>query len=421
MNSSPSKRSLIISAPGKVILHGEHAVVYGKVALAVSLNLRTFVELNATDECMIHLDLPDIQLCKSWNPDDINKTFGSTREGNLLHPSPPTPEELTSLKDFGGISEDCTVKDLAVISFLYLYTGIVLHTRKSDLPSLTLRVVSKLPTGAGLGSSAAFSVCLAASLLTYTGVVQTDNDGSGGYYESWNQEQLKLINKWAFEAERIIHGTPSGIDNSISTYGGAIHFQKVTDQDGKITPHIVPLERVPLLRILLVNTKVPRSTKTMVANVRSKYEQFPEIIAPVLDSIEAIATRCQSLFSKMAKDQSHEIIQELEELIDINQHHLAVLGVSHDALEQVCRISSKYKLHSKLTGAGGGGCAVTLLRQDTQESTINAIQQELQVLGFECLPTTIGGRGVTRHTDIHQEMCDNPNSSGIPTTFQRVL
>lgn len=58
-----------------------------------------------------------------------------------------------------------------------------------------------------------------------------------------------LVNKWAFAGEKVIHGTPSGIDNSVSAYGGALHFVKGHQP--------VELSAVPRLRILLVNTKVP--------------------------------------------------------------------------------------------------------------------------------------------------------------------
>uniref|UniRef100_A0A8B9GUL8 GHMP kinase C-terminal domain-containing protein n=1 Tax=Astyanax mexicanus TaxID=7994 RepID=A0A8B9GUL8_ASTMX len=50
------------------------------------------------------------------------------------------------------------------------------------------------------------------------------------------------------------------------------------------------------------------------------------------------------------------------DLIDINQHHLNVMGVGHPSLDTLCRVTLAHGLHSKLTGAGGGGCGITLLR-----------------------------------------------------------
>lgn len=77
-------------------------------------------------------------------------------------------------------------------------------------------VSSNLPTSAGLGSSAAFAVTLVSSLLTLSGKIRQSGDKS---FNVWPAEDLKLINSWAFIAEKIIHGNPSGVDNSVSTFG----------------------------------------------------------------------------------------------------------------------------------------------------------------------------------------------------------
>ena len=129
-----------------------------------------------------------------------------------------------------------------------------------ELPGLYVTVLSVLPAGAGLGSSAAYSVCLAAAFLTNSGTIESVKldstvsvvqqaigsevkDVSNITAESlpsivvrklkdanvdiaspphsccWKKEDLDLINRWGLHAEKLIHGTPSGIDNSISTFG----------------------------------------------------------------------------------------------------------------------------------------------------------------------------------------------------------
>lgn len=50
----------------------------------------------------------------------------------------------------------------------------------------------------------------------------------------------------------------------------------------------------------------------------------------------------------------------------MNQHHLNALGVGHTSLDQLCQVTMAHGLHSKLTGAGGGGCGITLLRPGTR-------------------------------------------------------
>lgn len=78
-------------------------------------------------------------------------------------------------------------------------------------------VTSELPLGSGLGSSASFCVALAAALLAFTDAVSVDLNQQG--WQSFEEKQLGLVNKWAFEGEKIIHGKPSGIDNTVSAYG----------------------------------------------------------------------------------------------------------------------------------------------------------------------------------------------------------
>ncbi|NXA37398.1 KIME kinase, partial [Eudromia elegans] len=256
-----------------------------------------------------------------------------------------------------------------------------------DIPSVDIVVWSELPTGAGLGSSAAYSVCVAAALLAACGAIACPpTDGASP--ARWTEEELSLINSWAFQGERVIHGNPSGVDNAVGTWGGALRYQS-----GKITS----LKRVPTLRILLTNTNVPRSTKVLVAGVKDKILKFPAIMNPVLDSINAISEECQSVLEAMPGNPSPEYYPVLEELFDINQHHLNVLGVGHPCLDRLCRVTASHGLHSKLTGAGGGGCGVTLLRPDTSPPAVEAAKRDLRACGFECWETSIGAPGVSLH------------------------
>ena len=78
-------------------------------------------------------------------------------------------------------------------------------------------ITSELPLGSGLGSSAAFCVALSAALLALSGSVNVDREHHGWMVHK--EDELDLLNKWAFEGEKIIHGKPSGIDNTVSTYG----------------------------------------------------------------------------------------------------------------------------------------------------------------------------------------------------------
>ncbi|XP_055092661.1 mevalonate kinase isoform X7 [Symphalangus syndactylus] len=340
---------LLVSAPGKVILHGEHAVVHGKVALAVALNLRTFLRLQPHSNGKVDLSLPNIGIKRAWDVARLQSLDTSFLEQGDV--TTPTPEQVEKLKEVAGLPDDCAVtKRLAVLAFLYLYLSICRKQRA--LPSLDIVVWSELPPGAGLGSSAAYSVSLAAALLTVCEEIPNPLK-DGDCVNRWTKEDLELINKWAFQGERMIHGNPSGVDNAVSTWGGALRYHQ-----GKISS----LKRPPALQILLTNTKVPRNTRALVAGVRNRLLKFPEIVAPLLTSIDAISLECERVLGEMGEAPALEQYLVLEELIDMNQHHLNALGVGHASLDQLCQVTRAHGLHSKLTGAGGGGCGITLLK-----------------------------------------------------------
>nr|XP_023440406.2 mevalonate kinase isoform X1 [Dasypus novemcinctus]XP_023440407.2 mevalonate kinase isoform X1 [Dasypus novemcinctus] len=303
---------LLVSAPGKVILHGEHAVVHGKAALAVALNLRTFLRLQPRSNGKVSLNLPNTGIKQAWDVARLQLLDTSfldkyreekPEQGDI---PAPTAEQVEKLKEVAGFPVDCaTTEHLAVLAFLYLYLSICRKQRA--LPSLDITLWSELPTGAGLGSSAAYSVCVAAALLT--ACEEIPNPLKDGHHTNrWTGEDLELINRWAFQGERVIHGNPSGVDNAVSTWGGALRYQQ-----GKISP----LKRPPPLKILLTNTKVPRSTKALVAGVRSRLTKFPEIVAPLLTSIDAISVECERVLGEMATDPVPEQYLVLE-ILDQN-------------------------------------------------------------------------------------------------------
>ncbi|XP_073078619.1 mevalonate kinase isoform X2 [Manis javanica] len=372
--------ALLVSAPGKVILHGEHAVVHGKVALAVALNLRTFLRLQPHSNGKVGLNLPNTGIKRVWDVARLQLLGTSFLEPGDI--TTPTPEQVEKLKEMADLPEDsANHKGLAVLAFLYLYLSICRKQRA--LPSLDITVWSELPTGAGLGSSAAYSVCLAAALLTACEEIPNPlRDGEST--SRWATEDLELINKWAFQGERMIHGNPSGVDNAVSTWGGALRYQ-----GGKISP----LKRPPALKILLTNTGVPHSTKALVAVVRSRLLKFPEIVAPLLTSIDAISLECERVLGEMAAAPAPEHYLVLEELIDMNQHHLSALGVGHASLDQLCRVTMAHGLHSKLTGAGGGGCGITLLRPDKDQLRLRERKQHVQDQSTGCWGGSVG-RGI---------------------------
>ncbi|KAG9070535.1 hypothetical protein KI688_008073 [Linnemannia hyalina] len=368
------------SSPGKVILFGEHAVVYGKVATAGSLGLRSYALVQTREDKKIEVNLPNVQLARSWNINDVPRQ--ARWEGYPYPPQSMNTDLLDQLTKFVDLGNQ-TNRSQAAIALLYLHS--FLTTDETLALGYDFVVRSNLPVGAGLGSSASYSVCVATALLQLNGYLSA---GTGLDVAA----QRDLVNQWAFQAERVIHGNPSGIDNTVSTLGGAVMFKK--------GEKIEPLPGFQSLRFLLTNTRVPRETQVQVANVRKLHDKFPTVVNPMLDAINEISNSCKDIFSQDGLDRSH-LLTRFGELVDVNHGLLAALGVSHPSLEKVREISSKLGLKSKLTGAGGGGCALTLIRDDVTPETVAVVKQLLEAEGFQCMETSVGGPGAGILTLTH--------------------
>ncbi|KAF9420583.1 Mevalonate kinase [Podila epigama] len=361
--------SYYTSSPGKVILFGEHAVVYGKVATAGSLGLRSYSLVQTRTDGKIEVGLPDVQLSRSWSMNEVPR---QAKWEGYPYPPPMNAELMDQLAKVVNLGTQ-TNRSQAAIALLYLHS--YLTTDDVAAQGYDFCVRSNLPVGAGLGSSASYSVCVATSLLKLNGHLTADMDAL---------TQRDLVNQWSFQAEKVIHGNPSGIDNTVSTFGGAVMFKK--------GEKIEPLPGFQSLRFLLTNTRVPRETQVQVANVRKLWEKFPAVVNPMLDAVHEISASCKDLFSQKDLNRA-SLLTQFGELVDVNHGLLAALGVSHPSLEKVREISSKLGLKSKLTGAGGGGCALTLIRDDVSAETVAVVKQLLEAEGFYCMETNVGGPG----------------------------
>jgi mevalonate kinase len=207
----------------------------------------------------------------------------------------------------------------------------------------------------------------------------------------------------------VLIGLISGIDNTVCTYGGLLRYNSKSSTTRLAAPSS--------LRILLINTKVPRKTKELVDRVKSKMAVNPTVTAAIIDAIEEISCKCASALgalrsaeekekddsggsgveSENSEDEESEDIgnfEKLEELIDANHRHLRDLGVSHVKLEQVVSVASEYGIHAKLTGAGGGGCAFGLLTPRHDEHVVKEVVERMEEDGFDCWEVAVGGSGV---------------------------
>ncbi len=279
------------SAPGKVILVGEHFVVGGTPAVALAINLRARATVQPREDRAITIYSKELRIREKFSEEEVNKK------------SPLYPIYIA-----------------ANLARRYISLG----------KGLDITITSELPPAAGMGSSAAVSVATAAAIIALKKKVSR-----------------AVVSQIAFEAEKIVHGKPSGIDNTISTYGGAILYIK----DKGFTRINPKLKNVALV---LADTGIPRSTGEMVAKVRKLKARYSSVLDPIYKSAEVLA--CE-----VAKALEMGDVKTVGELMNINHGLLSAVGVSIAKLEElVYTARNAGALGAKITGAGGGGLIVAL-------------------------------------------------------------
>ncbi len=304
------------SAPGKIILFGEHAVVYGRPALAVPVTqVRATVEITPSDYRGIWFDAPDIRL-----------------KAPLVELPHDHPLAVALRIFFSNLEVD-------------------------KYPNLNIRIVSTIPVASGLGSGAAVSVALIRALASYLGRTISDAD----------------INKTAYEMEKVYHGTPSGIDNTVITYSRPVYFVR-----GKPIETFKP--RYPFT-IVIGDTGVIAPTKDSVADVHRLWENDRAKWESIFTSV-----------GKVVEEARHAIeygkIRELGELMDQNHSLLQHMTVSSPKLEELVEAArSAGALGAKLSGGGRGGNMIAL----AEPNSVAAVGQALKSAGARGVITTVVG------------------------------
>ncbi|XLR26386.1 hypothetical protein S83_054286 [Arachis hypogaea] len=143
------------------------------------------------------------------------------------------------------------------------------------------------------------------------------------------------------------------------------------------------------LKMLITNTKVGRNTKALVAGVSER----------MFSAVDSISKELTLILQSLESDDALSVTEKeekIQELMEMNQGLLQSVVVSHATIETVLRTTLKYKLVSKLTGAGGGGCVLTLLPTLLSAAVI----AELESCGFQCFTAEIGGKGVEINFEV---------------------
>lgn len=261
-----------VSAPGKVILFGEHAVVYGKTAVAASLALRTNLEFKEQPlgKNYIEISMPKVDLIRQIPVEQITNFFFS--ESSPKWSSGHDEFHKYVQKFVEQINFSTNPERHCLEALFYLLIGIS-QKKSITIKPFYLHLDTALSISSGLGSSASFAVCLATCFYHWSRLQKN-------LKTSLDESQLREISSYALECEKIMHGTPSGIDNTICTFGSIIEFRK-----GEC---LVPINGVKIMRVLVVDTKVQRNTKTLVqifATLRAKYPKIADSVLEAMDNV----------------------------------------------------------------------------------------------------------------------------------------
>jgi hydroxymethylglutaryl-CoA reductase len=301
---------------GKVILLGEHAVVHGRhaIALPVPLTIRAVVE---DGERGVELLIPrwgvEYQLAK---PADQRRSF-ERAAGAIL--------------DKLGLAN-----------------------RK-----LRIEVSPDVPRGMGLGGSAALAVAIVRALDLHFRLGLSDTE----------------VNELAYLSEQIAHGQPSGIDNTMATYGTPLVYRRGS-------PPLIETLNIPAPLTLIVGmTHNEGLTARTVANVAEARQRNPRLYEKIFDDIDALVLQAVSAI------QDNDIAT-LGDLMNINQGLLNALQVSSPELERLIGVARNAgAAGAKLTGGGGGGAMIALCADNSSD-----IQAAIERQGFRTLVVKAGNR-----------------------------
>jgi mevalonate kinase len=289
------------TAPAKAILLGEHAVVYGWPAIAVPLP-----QLRARAEARFDARFEGVAV-----------EAAARFHGTSLQRDPDQP--------------------LAKAAYL------ALDAVGGNPSHVVVHVESTIPIAAGLGSGAAVSAAIMRSIADLFGTPLAE------------ARQSDLV----YEVEKVHHGTPSGIDNTVVVYGRPVYFRK------GFPPEF--LEPGAALTLLVADTGVASATREAVAAVRQARDLDQQGVEGHMARIGALAE--QGREAVLAGD-----LMTLGRLMDDDQAALADLGVSTPALDAlVAAARGSGALGAKLTGAGRGGHAIALAGDDAAPSVAAAL------------------------------------------------
>jgi len=281
------------TAPGKIILLGEHAVVYDRPAIAIP--------------------------------------FNGVHAKAIVFATPIAPTSQVRI-EAQAIGLDQTLDQLeADHPFTIAIRGVMSALGIHWLPACHIRINSTIPMAAGMGSSAAVSIALSRAVSTFLGHPLADD----------------LINDIAYQVEERLHGTPSGVDNTVICYARPVYF--VRNQ---------PIEFLKVHQqfdLLVADCGIAAATGPMVSEVSQRHGEHP-------DQFDQYFNQIAELVNEARHQLESGSYANLGPLLTANHQLLQSLGVSIPELDRLVEAAlNAGAFGAKLTGGGGGGNMIALV------------------------------------------------------------
>ncbi|HYU34214.1 MAG TPA: hypothetical protein VEW48_18830 [Thermoanaerobaculia bacterium] len=313
-----------VSAPGKLILMGEHAAVYGRPALVAAIDLRLTARLSPLppeNAGEVRLDLPGLGHLETTSWTDLRAYAGAARERWARYSESPAPAAFQEVRG----------KDPAHVVKIAL--GEAADSLGPDWrEGACLRIESGLPIGSGFGSSAAAATAIVAALLAFAAPE-----------ERIDEERIARL---ALEVERRQHGLPSGVDGATVLQGGVLWARRLPS--GEVESERVAV-RSSLLHLLRVyDTGTPAEpTGAVVAAVRALRERDPGRHERTLDRMEAATRALRGALEHDGGDPDQPL-----HLIREHEACLEDLGVVPGEVRDLVRRVEAEGGAAKISGAG---------------------------------------------------------------------
>ena len=299
---------------GKVILLGEHAVVYGRHAIAAPIPLAIHARVKE-EGIGIRIVIP------KWG---------------LEHTLEPVAERRRSFERPAGL----LLEKLGLLD-----------------RDLTIEIYPRVPRAMGLGASAAVAVATIRALDAHFSLDLRDAE----------------ISDLALQGEKVAHGNPSGVDNSIATLGQMMLYKR--DGTPQITPIFLPK---PITLVIAMSSKESLTAET-VARVQRMWERNPGPYEDIFDQIDALTLK------SLAALEDYDL-EQLGDYMNVCHGLLNALQVSTWELEELVQIArDNGALGAKLTGGGGGGSIIALC-EENGEQIIGAFDDA----GYQAMEVQIG-------------------------------